>query len=139
MHSDFLSRTSTFFYLDLSFSHCSCSCSIFLLFCSCFSFGAFSSFFLIFSSLHSFLAVFFLYRHEVIISDATFCLYFVITLDHLGCGWMDCGVIILWLPAELEDVQSADMSESGLWKMCGDTLGWIFLRYFSLLRLFIHI
>ncbi len=30
-------------------------------------------------------------------------------------------VIILWLPAELEDVQSADMSERG-------ALGYIFLR-----------
>ncbi len=27
---------------------------------------------------------------------------------------MDCGVIILWLPAELEDVQSADISERGV-------------------------
>ncbi len=52
---------------------------------------------------------------------------------------MDCGVIILWLPAELEDVQSADMSERGVWNMCGDSLGWIFLCYYNLLRLFVHI
>ncbi len=56
-----------------------------------------------------------------------------------SCTWMDCGDIILWLPTELEDVQSADMSERGVWSMRGDTLGWIFLRYYNLLRLLVHI
>ncbi len=89
--------------------------------------AAFSSFFLISSSLCSFLTVFFfLYRDEVIISYETVCLHFVITLDCLGCTWMDCGVTILWLPAELEN---------GVKEACGACLEIRWVRFSSVITI----
>ncbi len=136
------SRLNVYFFFTLNFHFLAVTAAVTFFFSSALAFllAAFSYFFLISSSLRSFLAIFFfLYRDEVLISYATACLHFVITLDCLGCIWMDCGVIILWLPAELEDVHSADMNERGLWSMCGDMLGWISLHYYNLLRLFVHI
>lgn len=37
---------------------------------------------------------------------------------------MDCGLII-WLSAELEDVQIAVLNERGVWSVCGDTISWL--------------
>ncbi len=54
---------------------------------------------------------------------------------------MDCGVIILWLPADLEDVQSADVSERGMWSICGNTLvldSPHYYNFFDFTFIFIH-